>query len=168
MPDASAITRPVVRRTLLNYAQPVDPNNFYGTSSDFDAIASDITVRNVTRFGKTTQDYMLTSFTLGGLTAGTRTAAGVPGVVPTAATAAFLATLNAANPLTWTMTRNQPTNKDQQGPGQQDIPESDQRQRQVRHGFDQSHDERGCRTDQPRAGGPRLFRPRRDLQRPGF
>ena len=125
-PDAIAITRPVVRRTFLNYAQPVDSNNFYGTSSDFDNITSymftarfehditpDITVRNSTRFGKTTQDYMLTSFMLGGLTAGTRTAAGVPGVVPTAATAAFLATPNAANPLTWTMTRNQPTNKDQ-------------------------------------------------------
>ncbi|MEJ8825208.1 catecholate siderophore receptor Fiu [Variovorax humicola] len=106
------------RRTFLNFAQPVDSSNFYGTSSDFDKVqsdmftariehdfTSDLKLRNTTRYGKTTQDYMLTSFQAGGLTA--------TGTVP-AVTAGFLATPNPANPLTWTVSRNIPTNKNQE------------------------------------------------------
>ena len=106
------------RRTFLNFAPPVDSSNFYGTSSDFDKIKSDmftarvehdftpdIILRNTTRYGKTSQDYMLTSFQAAGLTA---TGA------PPAITAGFINTPNPANPLTWTVSRNLPTNKDQE------------------------------------------------------
>ncbi|WP_213956377.1 catecholate siderophore receptor Fiu [Variovorax sp. dw_954] len=107
------------RRTFLNYAQPVDSSNFYGTSSDFDKVKSDMftarvehdftpdtKLRNTTRYGKTTQDYMLTSFQAGGLAAN-----GLPPPLPTTG---FLATPNPANPLGWTVTRNLPTNKNQE------------------------------------------------------
>jgi catecholate siderophore receptor len=105
------------RRGFLNYAAPVDPSNFYGTSSDFDNVTADmftariehditpdITLRNTTRYGKTSQDYQLTSFMLGGLSA----TGGTP-----AANSAFLATPNPAIPAGWTFRRNLPTNKDQ-------------------------------------------------------
>ncbi|RZL94379.1 MAG: catecholate siderophore receptor Fiu [Variovorax sp.] len=106
------------RRTFLNFAAPVDPSNFYGTSSDFNDVTADMftariehditpdmTVRNITRYGKTSQDYMLTSYQLGGLTA----TGGVP-----AANLGFLATPNPANPLGWNFRRNIPTNRDQE------------------------------------------------------
>jgi len=124
-PDALLINSPILRRTFLNFAQRVDSSNFYGTTSDFNDVTSDLftarvehditpdmTVRNVTRYGKTSQDYMLTSFMLGGLTA---TRVGntdvFRGTVP-AVTAGFINTVNPANPTTWTVTRNLPTNKD--------------------------------------------------------
>lgn len=124
-PDALLINSPILRRTFLNYAQRVDSSNFYGTSSDFDDVTAnmftarvehditpDTTIRNITRYGKTSQDYMLTSFMLGGLTASrvgnTNT---YRGTVP-AVTAGFIATPNPALPTTWTVTRNLPTNKD--------------------------------------------------------
>jgi catecholate siderophore receptor len=126
-PDALAINSPTLRRTFLNTAAPVASSNFYGTSSDFDHVTAnmftarvehditpDMTVRNITRYGKTDQDYMLTSFMLGGLTA-TRvgTSNTYRGTVP-AVTSGFIATPNPALPSTWTVTRNLPTNKDQE------------------------------------------------------
>ncbi|MDM0016548.1 catecholate siderophore receptor Fiu [Variovorax saccharolyticus] len=126
-PDALLINSPILRRTFLNFAQPVDSKNFYGTTSDFNDVTADMftarvehditpdmTLRNVTRYGKTQQDYMLTSFMLGGLTA-TRVGqtSTYRGTVP-ALTAGFINTPNPNNPLTWTVTRNGPTNKDQE------------------------------------------------------
>ena len=126
-PDALLINSPILRRTFLNYAQPVDSKNFYGTTSDFNDVTTDMftarvehditpdmTLRNITRYGKTQQDYMLTSFMLGGLTA-TRvgTTNTYNGTVP-AVTAGFINTPNPSNPLSWTVTRNLPTNKDQE------------------------------------------------------
>ncbi|HET7835073.1 MAG TPA: TonB-dependent receptor, partial [Variovorax sp.] len=126
-PDALLINSPILRRTFLNYAQRVDSKNFYGTTSDFNDVTTDMftarvehditpdmTLRNVTRYGKTEQDYMLTSFMLGGLTA-TRvgTTNTYRGTVP-ALTAGFIDTPVASNPLTWTVTRNGPTNRDQE------------------------------------------------------
>jgi catecholate siderophore receptor len=124
-PDALLINSPILRRTFLNYAQRVDSSNFYGTSSDFDDVTAnmftarvehditpDTTIRNITRYGKTSQDYMLTSFMLGGLTASrVGTTNTYAGTVP-AANAGFIATPNPAQPTTWTVTRNLPTNKD--------------------------------------------------------
>jgi catecholate siderophore receptor len=106
------------RRTFLNSAARVDSGNFYGTSSDFDKVTSDMftarfehditpdmTIRNTTRYGKTSQDYMLTAFMLGGYPAN--------GQAP-AATGAFISTPVPGDPSTWTVTRNLPTNKDQE------------------------------------------------------
>ncbi|MEO5738215.1 MAG: catecholate siderophore receptor Fiu, partial [Variovorax sp.] len=106
------------RRTFLDYAARVDSSNFYGTSSDFDNVTSDmftarfehdftpnLTLRNTTRYGKTSQDYMLTSFQGGGLA--------TTGLAP-AANLGYLATPSALNPYGWTVTRNLPTNKDQE------------------------------------------------------
>ncbi|MCT8178517.1 catecholate siderophore receptor Fiu [Variovorax sp. CY25R-8] len=120
-PDATAIRSGLARRTFLNYAQRVDSSNFYGTSSDFDHVTTDmftarvehdltpdITIRNTTRYAKTQQDYMLTAFMGGGLTAST---AGV-GQLP-AVNSGFINTVVPTNPATWTITRNLPTNKDQ-------------------------------------------------------
>jgi len=121
-PDATAITRGLARRTYLNSAARVDSSNFYGTSSDFDNVKADmftarieqdltpdITIRNTTRYGKTSQDYMLTSFTGGGLTA----SASGGGQLP-AANAGFINTVIPTIPASWTITRNLPTNKDQE------------------------------------------------------
>ncbi|RYF73458.1 MAG: catecholate siderophore receptor Fiu [Comamonadaceae bacterium] len=105
------------RRTFLNYAPAVDSSNFYGTSSDFDHVTTDLftarfehdltpdlTLRNTTRYGKTSQDYMLTAFMANGLT----TAGAAPAV-----TSGYLATPRPLDPLSYTVTRNLPTNKDQ-------------------------------------------------------
>lgn len=120
-PDATAINSGLARRTYLNSAARVDSSNFYGTSSDFDNVTADmftariehdltpdITIRNTTRYGKTSQDYMLTSFMGGGLTSTN----GV-GTLP-AANSGYLNTVVPSIPGTWTVTRNLPTNKDQQ------------------------------------------------------
>lgn len=120
-PDAKGITRAPGRRTFLDYAQPVDSSNFYGTSSDFDHIQSDmftarfehdfspnLSFRNTTRWGRTTQDYMLNAFMLGGYGATANGSRSNP-----AATAGFINTPNPLNPLGWTVTRNLPTNKNQ-------------------------------------------------------
>ncbi len=103
-------------------------SNFYGTTSDFNDVTTDMftarvehditpdmTLRNITRYGKTQQDYMLTSFMLGGLTA-TRvgTTNTYNGTVP-AVTAGFINTPNPSNPAE--LDRHaQPA--DQQGPGE--------------------------------------------------
>ena len=102
-PDATTVRG---RRTFLNSAQPVNSSNFYGTSSDFDHVTQnmftarvehdltpDITLRNTFRYGKTEQDYQLTSFM---------------------ATTANLLTPNATAPLGWTVARSNPTNKNQE------------------------------------------------------
>jgi len=92
-------------RPFLGFAQRVDPKNFYGTSSDFDNVTSDmftarvehdltpdITIRNTTRYAKTQQDYMLNAFM---------------------SSAANWQTPIASLPLSWTVARSLPTNKDQ-------------------------------------------------------
>jgi len=97
---------PDPKRQFLNFAQPVDSNNFYGTSSDFQNVTSDMftariehditpdmTVRNTTRWGKTKNDYMLTAFMW---------------------TPANWQTPNPAQPATWTMARSNPTNINQE------------------------------------------------------
>ncbi|MGY3265320.1 catecholate siderophore receptor [Lysobacter sp. HA35] len=96
---------PDATRPFLSYAAPVDSSNFYGTTADFDHVTADMAtlrfehmtdsgaqLRNITRWGRTSQDYMLTSFT---------------------ATAANLKTANPADPSTWTLARSNPTFKDQ-------------------------------------------------------
>lgn len=111
-PDATAITRGLARRTYLNAAARADSSNFYGTSSDFDNVTADmftariehdltpdITIRNTTRYGKTSQDYMLTSFMGGGLTS-TNGAGTLPAV-----TAGFLNTVIPTIPASWSTLR---------------------------------------------------------------
>jgi catecholate siderophore receptor len=120
-PDSLAITNNR-RRTFLDGASLVNSSNFYGTNSDFDHVSSDmftarfehditpdVTIRNAFRYGKTTQDYMLTSFMGNGYAANAATGAPVPAAV----NASLLATPNPSNPASWTVTRNSPTNKDQ-------------------------------------------------------
>lgn len=92
-------------RPWLSTAAPVDPTGFYGTTSDFDHVAADmatlrvehmtdggVQLRNVTRWGRTSQQYMLTSF-LG--------------------SSANLRTPDRADPSTWIIARSTPTFKDQ-------------------------------------------------------
>lgn len=102
-PDAATARN---RRDYLTYASRVDSNNFYGTTSDFDNVTQnmftarfehditpDVTLRNTFRYGKTEQDYLLTSFM---------------------GSAANFVTPNAALPSTWTVARSNPTNKTQE------------------------------------------------------
>ncbi|WP_175624469.1 MULTISPECIES: catecholate siderophore receptor Fiu [Oxalobacteraceae] len=78
----------------------VNPKNFYGTQYDKDDVTADMvtlrvehdfsattTLRNTTRWGKTTQDYLLTSF--------------------------MAPVTTSANPAAWTVARSSPTFKDQ-------------------------------------------------------
>ncbi|WP_148716822.1 catecholate siderophore receptor Fiu [Chitinolyticbacter meiyuanensis] len=98
-------TSPDPARPFLTNAGKVNPENFYGTTSDFDDVRTDMltltlehdlspnaTVRNTTRWGKTRQDYLLTAFM---------------------GTAANLLTPNPVDPSTWTLARSTPTNKNQ-------------------------------------------------------
>lgn len=98
-------TSPDPKRGFLSFASPVDPSNFYGTTSDFNNVTADmftarvehnitpdVILRNTTRYGKTSQDYMLTSFM---------------------GSSANLLTPVVANPNTWSIARSNPTNKDQ-------------------------------------------------------
>jgi catecholate siderophore receptor len=93
------------KRAFLNDAAPVDPNNYYGTNQDHDHVTQDmltvilehdfsdkVALHNTARWGRTTQDYLLTSFM--GATAN-------------------LATPNPTDPSTWTITRSNPTFKHQ-------------------------------------------------------
>lgn len=70
-PDAP----PLVARSFLDRAPLVDPHNFYGLKSDFDKVTANmftariehdlspaIKLQNTTRYGKTTQNYLLTAF----------------------------------------------------------------------------------------------------------
>src|SRR5690606_27334689 len=91
----------------IGQAPPVDPRNFYGTLSDHDHVASDMaTLRiehafangaslvNTTRWGRTRQDYLLTSFML-------------------SADPARFVTPDLGDPATWQVARSLPTFKDQ-------------------------------------------------------
>ncbi|AXK71423.1 catecholate siderophore receptor Fiu [Lysobacter sp. TY2-98] len=92
-------------RPYISSAPRVDSTHFYGTTSDFDHVNADMAtlrvehmtdngsqLRNITRWGRTSQDYMLTSFT---------------------ATAANLKTPDPNDMSTWTLARSNPTFKDQ-------------------------------------------------------
>lgn len=92
-------------RPFLTGARPVDPHNFYGTRQDHDAVQADmftaivehdfsdnLAVHDTLRWGRTRQDYLLTSFM---------------------ATAANLLTPDPADPSTWTVARSNPTFKQQ-------------------------------------------------------
>lgn len=68
-------TSPDPARPFLSNAAPVDPENFYGSNSDFDKVKADMaTIRvehqfapnlqlsNVSRYGRTKQDYLLSAW----------------------------------------------------------------------------------------------------------
>lgn len=97
---------PDPQRPQIGDAPGVDPGNFYGTAQDHDHVRVDMftarvihdfsenaTIRNTTRWGRTTQDYLLTSFM---------------------ADSDRLVTPDLDDPSTWTVTRNIPTFKHQQ------------------------------------------------------
>lgn len=99
-------TTPDPARPFLGAAAPVDPKNFYGSDSDYDRIKADMaTVRiehsfspdlrlsNVSRYGRTSQDYLLTAW----LTRNPNFQTPVP-----------------ADPSTWTLARSIRTVKDQE------------------------------------------------------
>jgi catecholate siderophore receptor len=92
-------------RAFLNDAAKVDPSNYYGTNQDHDHVTQDmftvlvehdfsdkVALHNTSRWGRTTEDYLLTSFM--GATAN-------------------LLTPNPADPSTWTVARSLPTFKHQ-------------------------------------------------------
>ena len=98
-------TTPDPERPELGAARPVDPRNFYGTRSDHDDSTTDLftaiiehdfsddaRLHNVTRWGRTHQDYLLTAFM---------------------GSAANWVTPDLADPSTWTLARSLPTFKDQ-------------------------------------------------------
>lgn len=97
---------PDVKRPFLATAPRVDSRNFYGSATDFDKVTADmltgrvehdfndkVKLLNTTRFGKTNQHYLLTSFM---------------------GTAANLVTPSATNLSTWTLARSLRTLKDQE------------------------------------------------------
>ncbi|MBQ5946984.1 catecholate siderophore receptor Fiu [Massilia sp. ST3] len=99
-------TSPDPKRPFIGAAAPVDPKNFYGSKHDFDKIEADMaTVRvehefsptlrlqNTSRYGRTTQDYLLSAWT---------------------ATAANFSTPVETDPSTWTVARTTRTSKDQE------------------------------------------------------
>jgi catecholate siderophore receptor len=92
-------------RPFLTNAARVAPENFYGTGSDHDDVQADmftaivehdvspdVALHNTTRWGRTRQNYLLTSFM---------------------GSAANLLTPNPADPSTWTVARSNPTFKQQ-------------------------------------------------------
>jgi catecholate siderophore receptor len=92
-------------RPFLTGAATVDPRNFYGTRADHDDVEADlftaivehdfspgVVLHNTTRWGRTQQDYLLTSFR---------------------GDTANLLTPDAADPSTWTIARSLPTFKSQ-------------------------------------------------------
>ena len=92
-------------RPQLGLAGRVDSGNFYGTAQDHDQVtadmltlivqhdfSADLALRNTTRWGRTRQDYLLTSFR---------------------ADAANLLTPDLADPSSWTLARSLPTFKHQ-------------------------------------------------------
>jgi len=99
-------TSPDRTRPFITDAAPVDPHNFYGSNSDYDKVKADMaTVRiehdfapgfklhNITRYGRTSQDYLLTAFM---------------------GSSANLLTPNAGDASTWTLARGTRTVKDQE------------------------------------------------------
>ncbi|PWK92096.1 catecholate siderophore receptor Fiu [Fulvimonas soli] len=98
-------TSPDPARPFLDHAPKVDSDNFYGTGQDHDHVTADmftaivehdfspdVALHNTTRWGRTTQDYLLTSFMF---------------------SAANLKTPDPADPSTWTMARSNPNFKHQ-------------------------------------------------------
>ena len=96
---------PDPKRPFIAQAPKVDPTNFYGTSQDHDHVAedmftailqhdfsADLALHDTLRWGRTHEDYLLTSFM---------------------ATAANLLTPNPNDPSTWTVARSNPNFKDQ-------------------------------------------------------
>jgi len=92
-------------RAFLNDAPKVDTDNYYGTTQDHDHVTQDmftvivehdfndkVALHNTARVGRTTQDYLLTSFM---------------------GSTANLITRNPADPSTWTIARSSPTFKHQ-------------------------------------------------------
>ena len=92
-------------RPFIGNAAMVDPSNFYGTDADHDDVEADlftaivehdvspdVVLHNTTRWGRTHQDYLLTSFR---------------------GDTANLLTPDATDPSTWTIARSLPTFKDQ-------------------------------------------------------
>ncbi|HET7930340.1 MAG TPA: catecholate siderophore receptor Fiu [Rhodanobacteraceae bacterium] len=92
-------------RPFLADAARVDPSNFYGTAADHDRVKSDMatlivhhdlsdnaTLHDTLRWGRTQEDYLLTSFM---------------------GNAARLLTPDPADPSTWTIARSNPNFKDQ-------------------------------------------------------
>lgn len=119
MPDGGVPTiglpgysSPDPARPFIANASRVNPSNFYGSANDFDKVTSDmvtariehdfssgVKLQNTTRYGKTSQDYLLTSFMASGVANNGRPAG--------------LVTPSPANPAGWTLARNLPTRKDQ-------------------------------------------------------
>lgn len=98
-------TSPDSTRPQIGEAPLVNPESFYGTTSDYDDVTADmftvriahdvsdnVSLRNTTRWGRTQQDYLLTAFM---------------------GSADRLLTPDINDPSTWTITRNIPTFKDQ-------------------------------------------------------
>ncbi len=96
-------TSPDPDRPELGLAPPVDPEYFYGTTSDYDdvtadmatfvidhAFSDDASLRNTLRWGRTRQDYLLTSYR---------------------GSADYIHTPDINNPATWTIERSIPTFK---------------------------------------------------------
>ena len=96
---------PDPKRPQLTDAAMVDSSNFYGTTADHDHVTADmftarvehefndnLALHSTTRWGRTTQDYLLTSFM---------------------GSAANLLTPDINDPSTWTMARSNPTFKHQ-------------------------------------------------------
>ncbi len=92
-------------RPFLSQAKPVDASGYYGAASDYDKVKADMftvkvehdysrtfKLQNTTRYGKTEQNYLLSSFTV---------------------TAANLLTPDPADPATWTLNRASRTVKNQ-------------------------------------------------------
>jgi catecholate siderophore receptor len=92
-------------RPFLSDAAKVDPSNFYGTSADHDHVKADMatvivhhdisddaTLQDTLRWGRTQENYLLTSFM---------------------GNAANLLTPDPADPASWTIARSNPTFKDQ-------------------------------------------------------
>ncbi|MCC2970539.1 catecholate siderophore receptor Fiu [Massilia sp. IC2-476] len=97
-------TSPDPARPFIGNAAPVDPENFYGSNTDFDKVKADMaTIRvehafsptlqlsNVSRYGRTKQDYLLTAWL---------------------ASSANFRTPVIADPSTWTVARSTRTVKD--------------------------------------------------------
>lgn len=95
-----------VNKPELSTAPAVDPKNFYGSKGDYDKVKADMaTVRvehdfspnfrlhSISRYGRTSQDYLLSAFLASG---------------------ANVTLVNRADPSTWTLVRNTRTVKDQE------------------------------------------------------
>jgi catecholate siderophore receptor len=119
IPSATAVNPPPIRPELNNPA-PVDPQNFYGSRADFDRVKADMftaivdhdfgrrmRLRNISRYGKTKQFYLLSAFMSSGANVITQAAPIPP------ATVRYPGVL-ANDPSTWLLQRTTRTIKDQE------------------------------------------------------